>query len=225
MIRKCLGSMSDRPICTVRGVVCGLALLFLITATAPLIQAQERPNILFVVSDDLNTRIGPYVDQSLKLHTPNLDQLSRGGASFENAFVTTPVCSPSRATLLTGRYASEFGILDWIPPASHIGLDTAAPVWPRLLHQAGYRTGLVGKWHVGHLDGLHPLKFGYDEFVGILTGGTAPKDPTLEVDGKNQVVSGLTMDIFTDSAHPWDTLDPTIEKFARMPPVPDDPGT
>jgi uncharacterized sulfatase len=184
-----------------RSAVCALLLTLLAAlCTAEATQAQAaRPNILFILTDDQGPWTPGYTGNA-QSHTPNLDRLAVEGVRFENAFVTTPVCSPSRSTLMTGRYASELGIPDWIQPSSDQGLDPALPVWPALLREAGYRTGLVGKWHLGHRPEFHPTRYGYDYFMGFLTGGTKTADPTLEIDGEDRTFTGLTMDIHTDHA-------------------------
>ena len=161
----------------------------------------ERPNILFVMTDDQ----APWalgVSGNPQASTPNMDKLFGEGAYLKNCFVTTPVCSPSRASLMTSRYGSELGITDWIHPAREpeLGLDPATVTWPEALQAAGYRTGLVGKWHLGIPDRYHPTKTGFDYFMGMREGGRSPVDPMLEVDGKEQKLKGLTVDLITDHA-------------------------
>ncbi len=177
-------------------ILCALA-----TSVSVFAAADSRPNILFIVTDDQGPWTTGYSGNQ-DAHTPYMDRLRSEGANLVNSFVTTPVCSPSRTTLMTGRYASEFGILDWINPRAEPehGLDPRAIVWPRLLQSAGYKTGLVGKWHLGKTPRHHPTRFGYGYFMGILTGGTTPKNPVLEKDGKEQKMEGLTVDILTDHA-------------------------
>ncbi len=167
----------------------------------PQAAAEVRPNILFIYTDDQGEWTTGFSGNT-EAHTPHMDRIAREGARFPNAFVTTPVCSPSRATLMTGRYASELGIHDWINPRGEPkhGLDPKWPVWPRLLNKAGYTTGLVGKWHLGTAPKFHPTKFGYSYFMGQLEGGCATKDPRLEEDGESRKFTGLTVDILTDRA-------------------------
>lgn len=176
-------------------------------------QTASKPNILFIYTDDqAYWTLG--VSGNEDAYSPNLDLLASQGAFFENSFVTTPVCSPSRVSLMTGQYASEYGILDFIPRPGHVlydqskdsGLDPLSVTLPEVLKQAGYMTGLIGKWHLGHWterdsdQRYHPTNQGYDYFMGITGGGTSPVDPLLEEDGVVREFDGLTVDILTDRA-------------------------
>lgn len=169
--------------------------------------AGERPNILFILTDDQ----GPWAMTNAgnpDADTPGMDRLAAEGATFSNFFVTTPVCSPSRVGLLTSRYGSEVGITDWIAPRggnnrvneSHLGLDPSLPTWVRALRDAGYNTGLVGKWHLGTQDEFLPKHFGYDFFYGFREGGAKVVNPELEHEGVVAVEEGLTTDLITDKA-------------------------
>jgi len=163
--------------------------------------AQERPNILFIFTDDqapwaLGLSGYPYAD------TPNMDGLFERGAYLPNSFTVTPVCSPSRASLLTSRYGTELGITDWLDYQSEhlMGLDPDLTTWPELLQNAGYKTGLIGKWHLGLPDRYHPTRQGFGSFMGFRGGGTATADPRLEKNGVEKDFQGLTADILTDEA-------------------------
>lgn len=165
------------------------------------LSAAERPNILFVYTDDqapwaLGLAGTPHAS------TPNMDKLFRRGAWLKNSFTVTPVCSPSRASLMTSRYGSELGVTDWLNPRRepYDGVAPEVVMWPELVQQAGYRTGLVGKWHLGLTDAHHPTQNGYDYFMGFRGGGTTPVDPLLEKEGKERQFEGLTTDILTDHA-------------------------
>ena len=185
--------------------VCLLSLALLPVAAA--MAGDSRLNILFVLTDDqgpwaLGNAGNPDAD------TPGMDRLAAEGATFSNFFVTTPVCSPSRAGLLTGRFGSEVGITDWIAPRpgenrrdeSQLGLDPALPTWVRALRDAGYQTGLVGKWHLGTQDHFLPKHFGYDYFYGFREGGAKVESPLLEHEGVIREEAGLTTDLLTDKA-------------------------
>jgi len=164
--------------------------------------ANSRPNVLFIMTDDqADWSLGCYGNRDAK--TPVLDQLAAQGMRFRNAFVITPVCSPSRATTLTGLYPTQFGIADWITPAQAdlgLGLDPVLPTWPKLVKSAGYQTGLVGKWHLGRKSQFHPKNNGFDFFAGHLDGGWSPKNPTLEIDGQPTAIEGFSVERTTDDA-------------------------
>ncbi|MEO9595258.1 sulfatase-like hydrolase/transferase, partial [Rhodopirellula bahusiensis] len=179
-----------------------------------------KPNVVMILTDDQApwafaeaVRSGQFDDVPVP-STPNMDRLAAEGAVFRNFFCTTPVCSPARATLMTGRYASELGIKDFIPQPGHKLYDPNTPVFldpnttvtfAEVLQQHGYKTGLVGKWHLGDWtatgdDDKHPTQHGFDSFMGLTGGGTTPENPELERAGKVQQFEGLTTDILTDHA-------------------------
>lgn len=181
---------------------CRCLLLFLACLWAGPALAAERLNIISIVTDDQAAwALGCYGNPEVR--TPNLDRLAREGARFTNAFTVTPVCSPSRASFLTGRWGTEVGITDWIAPneaSAGVGLPASIVTWPEVLKQHGYATGLFGKWHLGSQPQYHPTRHGFDHFVGFLGGGNTPLDPTLEIDGKEQKLKGSLPDILTDHA-------------------------
>ena len=180
-------------------LVCLVCLVWLLACVQS--ASARNPNIVFVYTDDQ----APWAVQASRhphALTPHLDRLINQGAYLVNSFTTTPVCSPSRASLMTARYGSELGVTDWIHPRNepNLGLDPATVVWPEVLQQHGYATGLVGKWHLGVPPEFHPTRTGFDYFMGFLTGGTTPRDPLLESDGQNRKFTGFTPDILTDHA-------------------------
>ncbi len=170
----------------------------------------QPPNIVFIYTDDqAQWTLGASGNE--QAHTPNLDRLADEGAYLANAFVTTPVCSPARAALMTSRYASEFNVLDFIAQPGHtlydseedIGLPPATLTFAEILAKAGYRTGLVGKWHIGDWTNdddkkYHPTNHGFDFFMGLTGGGTSPDAPKLEEDGEVRTFEGLTTDVLTN---------------------------
>ncbi|MCE9529620.1 MAG: sulfatase-like hydrolase/transferase [Planctomycetes bacterium] len=182
--------------------------LFLIMAILPLFMAdivvavEKRPNVIVIMTDDqAEWTLGCYGNKESK--SPAIDKLASQGARFTNAFVVTPVCSPSRATSMTGLHSTQFGIADWITPAqakNGLGLDPAVSTWPKLLQANGYRTGLAGKWHLGNQPKFHPTANGFNYFAGHLDGGWSPKGPTLEIDGLSTKIDGFSVDRTADDA-------------------------
>lgn len=166
----------------------------------------RRPNIVFICTDDQGPwtlRYGGNADAT----TPNLDRLFSQSAYMPNFFVTTPVCSPSRASTMTSRYGTEVGITDWIRTGqatgideSETGLEPRFPIWPESLQRAGYDTALVGKWHLGVSERHHPTQHGYRYFAGFRTGGVPPVDAEFEVDGKAAKYPGIADDNLTSFA-------------------------
>jgi choline-sulfatase len=175
----------------------------------------DRPNILFIMTDDQAPWAVGSFDGPTHADTPHLNRLFEQGTYLPNTFVVTPVCSPSRAALATSRYGSEVGITDWLHPkteADH-GLDPKTTTWYEILQSTGYHTGLVGKWHLGLLDQFHPTKTGFNYFMGHRGGGWSPSNPTLEKNGANQKFEGLTTDILSDHAIGFLNERPTDKPF------------
>lgn len=132
-------------------------------------ETTRKPNILLIVADDLG-----YEDlgfQGVKdIPTPSIDALAASGVRLSDGYVTGTWCSPTRAGLLTGRYQQRFGAAGHEPvPGNGLSLDEIT-IADRL-REAGYVTGIVGKWHLGVTPEFHPLKRGFDEFFGFLDGG------------------------------------------------------
>ena len=139
-----------------------------------------RPNVVFIVADDLGyADLGCYggCDASFGPVSPELDRLAAGGLRFTQGYANSPVCSPTRFALMTGRYqyrlrgAAEEPIASANRGSATLGLPPAHPTLPSLLKAAGYRTALVGKWHLGFAPHFGPLKSGYDTFYGPMAGG------------------------------------------------------
>jgi arylsulfatase A-like enzyme len=131
--------------------------------------APPRPNILYVVADDLGW--GDAGFHGSDIGTPNLDRLAKEGAQLEQFYVQ-PMCTPTRAALMTGRYPLRYGLQTGvIPNAGTYGVPTNEYLLPQMLKDAGYETAMVGKWHLGHAKAEYrPRQRGFDYFYGALVG-------------------------------------------------------
>jgi arylsulfatase A-like enzyme len=145
-------------------------------------QAARKPNVIFILGDDLG-----YCDVSMygckEIPTPNIDSIGKNGIRFTNAYVTAPVCSPSRAGLITGRYQQRFGFefnAGPLPRAlanKDMGLPLSEITLAQVMKSAGYATGMVGKWHMGMNDKYFPTQRGFDEYFGFLFGANIYINP------------------------------------------------
>lgn len=137
-------------------------------------QSSRRPNLIVILADDLGCGdIGCFGGADVS--TPWIDGMAQVGAQFTDAYVSAPVCSPSRASLLTGRYQQRFGF-EFNPGSAAreaeigFGLPASERILPYFLSPAGYKCAIIGKWHLGVRPGYHPLDRGFDEFFGFLGG-------------------------------------------------------
>jgi len=140
----------------------------------------KRPNIIFIVADDLGfADLGCYGgrDAAFGKVSPVLDQLANAGLKFTQAYSNSPVCSPTRFALMTARYqyrlrgAADEPINSKSKGSATLGLPAEHPTLPSLLKASGYRTALIGKWHLGYPPHFSPIKSGYEEFFGPMSGG------------------------------------------------------
>jgi arylsulfatase A-like enzyme len=135
--------------------------------------SRRRPNIILIVADDLgNQDVGFQGSPDCK--TPHLDSLAASGVRYTNGYASHPFCSPTRASIMTGRYQQRFGhennmVVRRDDPDT--GLPLTETLLPGLLSKAGYATGLVGKWHLGAHPRFHPLARGFQEMYGFVGGG------------------------------------------------------
>ncbi len=158
----------------------------------PAAGAPQRPNVIFILVDDLRWDSLSCLGHPIA-KTPNIDRIAKEGALFKNFFVSIPLCSPSRSSFLTGQYAHTTGI-------THNGNNAERSqrlvTFPKLLHDAGYETAYVGKWHMGTDDSPRP---GFDRWVSFRGQGVYA-DPQINVDGKSSKVEGYMTDILNHHA-------------------------
>lgn len=185
----------------------GLGLLF----TSALVRAEEKPNLLIILTDDQRYDAMGFLGHPF-LETPTLDRIAKEGVHFKNAVVTTSLCSPSRASILTGLYAHNHRVVDNYNPFSE-----KLVFFPKYLQDVGYETAFIGKWHMGgEID--HPQP-GFDHWVAFKGQGVYFADPAdakvkgryvpqvsrdgLNVNGERVPQEGYITDVLTDYATDW----------------------
>lgn len=176
--------------------------------------SSSRPNIVYIMADDLGyADLSGYGRKDYK--TPALDQLAAEGTRFTQAYAIAPVCTPTRVGLMTGRYPARSRAGLWEPLRTTYnteGLEVASSTLARRLHDAGYHTGLVGKWHLGWQPHFWPGEHGFDSWFAVMSGGadyvlhrsTDPATPAgdhdLYQDGKPFKKDGYLTDLLTEQA-------------------------
>ncbi|HTN20490.1 MAG TPA: arylsulfatase [Pelobium sp.] len=185
------------------------SLLVLLTASIPffsLSAQQKKPNIIIILADDLGW--GDVGFNGSEIKTPNIDQLAKDGVILTR-FYTAPVCSPTRAGLMTGRYPNRFGLRETVvPPWSTFGVDTSEKFLPELLKNVGYTNrAVLGKWHLGHAKKSYlPLSKGFTHFYGHYNGAidyfTHKREGELDWhnDWETSFDKGYSTDLISDEA-------------------------
>jgi arylsulfatase A len=170
--------------------------------------AARRPNFVLILADDMGYGdIGPYGVKDIR--TPHLDRLAREGVKLTDFYANGPNCTPTRAALMTGRWQQRVG-LEWATTPFDKGVTELPPGEPtvaRLLKDAGYRTAIFGKWHLGYDIARGPLAHGFDEFFGLLTGNVdmyshryRTGTPDLYEQAKPVTREGYLTDLLTERA-------------------------
>ena len=155
-------------------------------------------NVVIILSDDHRYDFMGFMDRAPAfLQTPSLDRMAAGGLHIRNAFVTTALCSPSRASILTGQYAHRHGVVDNSSP-----IPAGTVFFPQHLQRAGYATAYIGKWHMGEDEGSDRPRAGFDHWISFRGQGVYV-DPTLNINGRSTAVRGYATDVLTDSAVAW----------------------
>ena len=179
----------------------------LTTLAAAPAEPSRQPNIVLILADDLGyAELG--VQGAKDVPTPHIDSIASNGVRFTDGYVSCPVCSPTRAGLMTGRYQQRFGHEFNPGPAQqanpNFGLPLSEVTVANRLKQLGYLTGIFGKWHLGYSPEKHPLKRGFDEFFGFLGGAHSYTDPL--GDQANPILRGT---------EPFNETSYLTEAFAR----------
>lgn len=189
-----------------RAILCAASAFFaaLLCSTSFAVE-KTKPNILAILVDDMG-----YGDAGFNgckdIPTPAIDSIAKNGVRFSADYVTAPQCAPSRSGLLSGRYQNRFGCEENSALDNH-GITRGLRLFGDYLRPAGYRTGIVGKWHLGTMAGCHPLERGFDSFFGFLQGSSQYFPPSKAktianiLDGREpQEVSEYLTGVFGDQA-------------------------
>lgn len=172
-MKQAAGAVRGRSGCWLKRLALGFLSLGALAPAA--LSAERKPNVVLIVADDLG-----YVDTGFQgskdIPTPNLDALAASGVVCTQGYVTFPVCSPSRAALMSGRHGARFGYDTNVPDENtsrltYGGLPLSERTFADVMKAQGYATGLVGKWHLGAAPAYMPNRRGFDYFFGIPTGG------------------------------------------------------
>jgi len=154
--------------------------------------APEKPNFVVVLLDDVRFDDLGFMGHPF-VQTPHFDRVANEGMVFQNVFAATPLCSPNRASILTGQYAHTHGITDNVDRSEQ---SHRLVTFPKMLHDAGYNTAFVGKWHMGIDPTARP---GFDEWLSIKGQGRY-FDPEVNDNGESKVIEGYATDVFSDRA-------------------------
>lgn len=173
-----------------------ILILFLVCLFGMTVAEAQPKNIIFILSDDHRyDYMSFHPDSPDFLDTPAMDRMAKEGAHLANAFVSTSLCSPSRASILTGQYPFRHNVVD-----NSNAMPEGTPLISEALQEAGYQTGYFGKWHIGH-DHDNPQP-GFDRWVSFRGQGVY-YNPSLNFDGDRRQVEGYTTDLLTDYALEW----------------------
>ena len=190
--RRCL------PLCLLAALTAfcawGLSVAPVLAAAAA--EPAPRRNVVLVLSDDHRYDFLGFLPNAPKfLETPHMDRMAAEGAHLANAFVSTSLCSPSRASILTGQYMHHHRVVDNQRP-----VPAGTVFFPQYLRESGYATAFVGKWHMGHDDDAPQP--GFDHWVSFRGQGEY-FDPVLNINGRRETIAGYTADVLTDRALQW----------------------
>src|SRR5688500_17807876 len=153
--------------------------------------AQQRPNIIYIMSDDHDAKaISAYYKKYIQ--TPNIDRIAKEGVIFNKAFVGKSICSPARATLLTGQHSHKNAVKD-----NRTRFDSSKVTLPKLMQEGGYQTAIVGKWH------LHSYPTGFDYWKILPGQGQYFETTFISMQGDTSREHGYATNLITDAAISW----------------------
>ncbi|UXX81026.1 sulfatase [Reichenbachiella carrageenanivorans] len=173
-------------------------------------QPTNRPNIIFIITDDQQTGLLG-IEGAKEANTPHIDRIGQEGVLFKNAFVVTPLCSPSRASFLTGNYSHKHNVIN----NDKLGLDVVSHTlltWPRQLRESGYETAFIGKWHMGLDDSRRP---GFDRWFSFKGQGDYI-DGVVNDEDVHLQTTGYMTDIINERALDYLTKDHGNKPFAMV---------
>ena len=195
-----------------------------VAASLPSLNGQtSKPNVIIFLADDLGFRDVGY--HGAEIETPNIDKLSRHGLRFDR-FHSFPLCSPTRAALMTGRNPVRFGLIySVVRPWANYGLSIGERTIADLFHESGYQTAIIGKWHLGHTHRkLLPQSRGFDHFYGHVNGAidyfTHMRNdaPDWQSNGETIRETGYSTDLLAAEASRWiGKRDPNRPFFLYVP--------
>ena len=192
-----------------RIALCLAGVLTFTLSGTPRLLAATKPNILVIVADDLGWGELTCQGFTKQISTPNIDSIAKNGVRFTSGYVSAPICSPSRAGFMTGRYQNRFGHeFNPVPgkgTSQNFGLSLQEATIGNRFKDAGYVTGWFGKSHLGFAPRFHPLQRGFDDFIGFL-GSTHTYLSLVNDGGRDPIVHGTT---------PVTNLDYTTDVFGR----------
>ncbi|HEY0680341.1 MAG TPA: sulfatase-like hydrolase/transferase, partial [Chitinophagaceae bacterium] len=166
--------------------------------------SQQKPNIIYIMSDDHDADAISTYNKTL-ISTPNIDRLAREGMKFTRCFVGNSICGPARATLLTGQHSHKNGVRD-----NRNRFDSSKITMPSLLREAGYKTAIIGKWH------LHSYPAGFDHWLIYPGQGLYVEPRLIRQTGDTVTYKGYSTDVITNEAINWLSKRDTSSPFALL---------